>query len=82
MFFTNTKTVEFIKFSLLDFFSPQKENSKMSSLKDAYYTPTYVGGWDAREREEDTYRNNLKHIIVSSRVLQTWPPLHVRGEKA
>lgn len=42
----------------------------MSSLKDAYYTPTYVGGWDAREREEDTYRNNLKHIIVSSRVLR------------
>lgn len=21
----------------------------MSSLKDAYCTPTYVGGWDARE---------------------------------
>lgn len=49
LFFTNTKTVEFIEFSLLDFFFPQKENNKMSSLKDAYCTPTYVSGWDARE---------------------------------
>lgn len=48
LFFTNTKTVEFIEFSLPDF-PPQKENNKMSSLKDAYCTPTYVGGWDARE---------------------------------
>lgn len=53
----------------------------MSSLKDAYYTPTCVGGWDAREREEDTYRNNLKHIIVSSRVLRTQSSLSCEGRK-
>lgn len=51
LFFTNTKTVEFIKFSLLSYFSPKGEY-KMSSLKDAYCTPTYVSGWDSREEGE------------------------------
>lgn len=54
----------------------------MSSLKDAYCTPTSVTGWDARRREEDTYRNNLKHIIVSSSVADFAIPPMVRGEKA
>lgn len=27
----------------------------MSSLKEAYFTPTSVSGWDARDRESDTY---------------------------
>lgn len=43
----------------------------MSSLKDAYCTPTYVSVWDAREEGGRHLQEQSKHIIVSSRVLQT-----------
>lgn len=54
LFFTNTKTTKFINF-LFDLFFSKKRGNKMSSLKEAYFTPTSVSGWDARDRESDTY---------------------------
>lgn len=36
-------------FSLIFFFPPQKKGNKMSSLKEAHFTPTNVSDWDARE---------------------------------
>lgn len=47
LFFTNTKTTKFINF--LYCFFPKKRGNKMSSLKEAYLTPTGVSDWDARE---------------------------------
>lgn len=48
LFFTNTKTIKFITF-LFDLLFPKKKSDKMSSLKEAYCTPTSVSGWDTRE---------------------------------
>lgn len=73
LFLTNTKTVEFIEFSLLDFFfSPKRRITKCHLWKTlTVHPPMSVVGMPGR-REEDTYRSNLKHIVFSRVLQKAW----------
>lgn len=82
LFFKNTKTKKFINF-LFDLFPPppQKRGNKMSSLKEAYFTPTSVSVWDAREEGVKHLQwTALNALLFLFRVLQICHPSNVGVE--